>query len=433
MNKTIKKGETLLVDGPASVHITSGNAEVFGAHIREGMKVLVRSGKRLPFEAKTKLTLNLMLGEGAAAEEVEGTTIPSSWTTAQKEILTLEKPATIIVLGAVDSGKTSLCTYLCNKLLYKAKQISVVDGDLGQSDVGPPSTVGYALVKKPIIDIFNLKAENCYFVGFTAPNKAKDKVIRCLVEIKNKVLEEHVDYIIVNTDGWVDGEDAVEYKVRLIEELAADVAIGIEQNQKLKPILEKAKAQKTLTCEPSPFIKKRDHTQRRLLRELSYKKYLKGAKIRSLPLAWITLKGTSLSFANTPRSIQRLRSLQQILGVRILHWEEDKDKTAIVVGGNRWIDEEKILKFEETTGKRLAIWREGFEEGLLVALENSQKGFLGIGVIRGINYKRRTIKIYTPVTADISIVHVGQIRLDRTLKEITSPPSIANYDLQKTV
>jgi polynucleotide 5'-hydroxyl-kinase GRC3/NOL9 len=434
MNKTLQKGKTLLVDGPASINITSGTAEVFGAVLKEGKNVLVRSGKRLPFEAKTNLTVNIMLGEGASIDEAEGSTIPDTWNNIPEEILTLETPAPIImILGGVDSGKTSLCTYLCNKLLNADKQVAIVDGDLGQSDIGPPSTIGYTVIKRPIIDIFNAKAENCYFIGFTTPSKARNKVIQRLTEIKNEISKSSVNYIIVNTDGWIDGEEAIEYKVRLIEELNADLVIGIEQNETLTPILEKVKPRKAMVCKPSKFIKKRDRAQRKLLRELSYKKYLKNAKVRSLPLSWVTIKGAPLTFTNSYRNIQQIKELQRALDVKVFHFEESRDKISIVIGRNKWIDEERLLKFEEKTRKKLEILREGFEEGLLVALEDSQNNFLGIGVIRGVNYKRKTIRVYTPVTSEISTVHVGQVRLDKELKEVISPPFLTNYEVQKTV
>jgi polynucleotide 5'-hydroxyl-kinase GRC3/NOL9 len=434
MNKTLQKGKTLLVDGPASINITSGTAEVFGAVLKEGKNVLVRSGKRLPFEAKTNLTVNIMLGEGASIDEAEGSTIPDTWNNIPEEILTLETPAPIImILGGVDSGKTSLCTYLCNKLLNADKQVAIVDGDLGQSDIGPPSTIGYTVIKRPIIDIFNAKAENCYFIGFTTPSKARNKVIQRLTEIKNEISKSSVNYIIVNTDGWIDGEEAIEYKVRLIEELNADLVIGIEQNETLTPILEKVKPRKAMVCKPSKFIKKRDRAQRKLLRELSYKKYLKNAKVRSLPLSWVTIKGAPLTFTNSYRNIQQIKELQRALDVKVFHFEESRDKISIVIGRNKWIDEERLLKFEEKTRKKLEILREGFEEGLLVALEGSQNNFLGIGVIRGVNYKRKTIRVYTPVTSEISTVHVGQVRLDKELKEVISPPFLTNYEVQKTV
>jgi len=428
LNKKVEKGKTLLVDGPASVDIVSGTAEVFGAVLKEGRRVLIRSGKRLPFEAKTPLSLNVMMGEGASIEEVEGTTIPASWAEAYETVRVAEKPlSTIVILGAVDSGKTSLCTYLCNRLLSDKRRIAIIDGDLGQSDIGPPSTIGYAIVKKPLIDPFDLNAERCCFVGFTTPSKARETVVQRLVEIKNELSEKPLDYVIINTDGWVEGKEAVEYKARLIEEVEADIIVGIQDDEVLAPILETVAPRKTVICESPSFVKKRGRDERKLLRELCYKKYLKNAKVRSFPLSWVTVKGLPLSFVSNYHNVKQMRSLQRSLGVKIFHYEEKPDKAFVVIGRNKWINEEQISKFEKECNKKLVILREGDEEGLLVALENARKEFLGIGVIRGIDYRRKAIKLYTPVSDEISTIHVGKIVLDKNMKEIVSPSLISDY------
>ncbi len=156
MNKTVDAEKTLLVDGPASVIVTSGSVEVFGLLANVKNKIVIREGKRLPFVVKEKATFEISMGEGANAEEVDGDTIPHSWAMALEELLKIEtRPIVAIVLGPIDSGKTSFCTYLTNKLLSGNNKVAVLDGDLGQSDIGPPCTVAYAIVTKPIADLFS--------------------------------------------------------------------------------------------------------------------------------------------------------------------------------------------------------------------------------------------------------------------------------------
>jgi len=54
MNKTVEKGKTLLVDGPASVALTSGKAEVFGNAVGSTSRIVIREGKRLPFTVEER-------------------------------------------------------------------------------------------------------------------------------------------------------------------------------------------------------------------------------------------------------------------------------------------------------------------------------------------------------------------------------------------
>src|SRR5271157_1518932 len=187
MDKTVKKGNTLLVDGPASVTVTSGKVEAFGFKISNVAKIVVREGKRLPFAVDEAAAFNIALGDTGSIEEVEGNTVPSSWIKSCEEFLNLEtRPVTAMVLGNADSGKTSFCTYLVNMMLNKKMKTVVLDGDLGQSDIGPPSTVAYAFVVRQITDLFNLRARNAAFIGETSPARATDKVIAALVELKKE-------------------------------------------------------------------------------------------------------------------------------------------------------------------------------------------------------------------------------------------------------
>ena len=51
-----------------------------------------------------------------------------------------------LVIGVVDAGKTTLVTRLAAALASPGDLVGVVDADLGQSDIGPPTTVGLGLV-----------------------------------------------------------------------------------------------------------------------------------------------------------------------------------------------------------------------------------------------------------------------------------------------
>ncbi len=424
MKITVEAGKTLLVDGPASVTLVSGKAEVFGYDLKHMGKVVIRDGKRMPFAVEEDATFEVSLGENANMEEIEGNTIPLSWAEAYKELEALQtKPVMAMVLGTVDSGKTSFCTYLINKLLNEKRKIAILDGDLGQSDIGPPGTVAYAIVSKPVTDLFNLEAENAFFVGVTSPSKATEKVISGLALLKEEVLRCNPDYIVVNTDGWVEGEDAVNYKVQLIEKINPDIIFYIQQDGKLTPLLSMLKNFKTLKIDSPQTIKQRSREKRRNLRELGYIKYLKNAKVQSIPVSWLKIESDELLGLNKSFGMmKRDREICELLGMKPLHIAELKEKIYVVIGKGRWIDPERISKTEEILGKKVVVAWKGDEEGLLTALCNDERKFLGIGVLREVDYGRKVMKIYTPVSSSISAVAIGKVRLDKNLKEITITP-----------
>src|SRR5918999_822328 len=50
--------------------------------------------------------------------------------------------AVTMVIGEGDTGKTTLVTALANALVERGFRVAVLDADLGQSEIGPPTTIG---------------------------------------------------------------------------------------------------------------------------------------------------------------------------------------------------------------------------------------------------------------------------------------------------
>ena len=422
MNKTVGAGKTLLVDGPASLSLMSGYVEVLGAPLKPGERIVIRDAKRMPFEVKKKAEFNIMLGESAGTEEIEGSTIPQSWKNSAEKILGLEKKLlTVMILGKVDVGKSGYCTFLTNTALRNRLKVAVVDGDLGQSDVGPPASIGFGRIKRPIKDLFEVKAEGVCFIGVTTPSGVMEKVIDSLAIMK-KEAQERTDagLLILNTDGWVEGEDAAKYKLALTERVNPDIVVGIQQQDELTSILSYLKTE-TITLETPQAIKQRDREKRKVLRELGYKKYLKGAKVLTFPLSWMRIEGVPLGTGVSPGKLQMHR-IQDLLGLSPLHSEETHTTILLVLGTQQWVHRDGIKAVEENFGKKVQVIREGEEEGLLVSLHNNDGDFSGIGILHGIDYQRKTMKVYTPAKGKVSTISVGQIKLDKDCRELGLNP-----------
>jgi polynucleotide 5'-hydroxyl-kinase GRC3/NOL9 len=431
VNRTIESEKTLLIDGPASASVVSGKVEVFGSRLRNMRKIVVREGKRLPFAVKKTATFDISVGESTNVEEVDGDTIPSSWLQAFEELLNSQvKPSTAMVIGAVDSGKTGFSTFLINKLLNEGQKVAILDGDLGQSDIGPPCSVSYAFVTKPLTDLFGLQAKNAFFVGFTSPSRAVNKVLESLASSKQKIFSDNPDFVIVNTDGWVEGEDAVKYKFQLAEKLNPDIILCIQQKDELASLLEALQKFRKVSVDSPSAIRKRSTEKRRSLRELGYVRYLRNAKVRTIPLSWLKIEeGELIGLGRNYGNMAQVGKIYGLLGMKPLHLAELCDKICIVIGKRRWIDSENIRSVEEITKKKVVVVHKGEEKGLLMALYDDERNFLGIGSLREIDYIRNVMKIYTPVSEKISIVTVGRVKLDENLKETPIFPEENQSDL----
>jgi polynucleotide 5'-hydroxyl-kinase GRC3/NOL9 len=420
MNRTVEKGKTLLAEGPSSVTIISGKAEVFGSTVKAGNKIVIREGKRLPFTTQENTVFDISTGENAEIEETEGSTIPSSWVTASQELQNVQtRPTVAIVLGNVDSGKTSFTTYLLNRLVKEKKKTAILDGDIGQSDVGPPCTVAYTFVRRQLTDLFNLETKQVRFIGVNSPSGIISKVINALNTLKNEIIQQNPDFVVVDTDGWIEGEDAVYYKTRLVETLCPDITFMIQQKDELAPLVNTLEKFAKVIVNSPVAINQRDREKRKNLRELGYVKYLRNAKVQSYPLSWLRIEESEpIGLDRIRENMKEPRKLNEMFGMKPLHVVEFRDRISVIIGRRRWIGQENIKKVEESTGKKVMITRKGEEEGLLTGLYDPQRKFLGIGIMQEIDFKRKVLKILTPVSGEISTVFVGKVKLDKNLREI---------------
>jgi polynucleotide 5'-hydroxyl-kinase GRC3/NOL9 len=420
MNRIIDKGRTLLVDGPASVTVNSGKVKVFGLTVNVTGKVVIREGKRLPFEVLETASLEISAGESASVEEVNGSTIPQSWIKSVQELLDVQtKPATALILGSPDTGKSSFCTYLVNRLLEEKKRITILDGDVGQSDVGPPSTIAYAPVVKPITDLFNLHAKNAFFIGETSPSNETEKMVQALSLLKKEALASEPDFLLINTDGWTEGECAVGYKLKLAKELGPHVIFFIQQKDELGPMLTVEHNARKVIVESPTTIRQRDREKRKGLRELGYKKYMRNPRVQSLSLSWVKVEGNeSFILSKSHINARDANKISELLGMKPLQMAESSGRLGVIIGRRRWISSDNIEKVEEFTKKKVTVTRKGDEEGLLAAMYNDKRKFLGIGVVQEIDYVRRTVKVCTPVSDEVAVLALGKVKLDKNMKEI---------------
>jgi polynucleotide 5'-hydroxyl-kinase GRC3/NOL9 len=349
----------MLVDGPASVRLVCGKAEVFGYPMKEFQRVLVLEGKRLPFFIAEKSTFDISLGANSGVAETVGSTNPPSWDKPVEAILGLQKrPLVVVILGGVDCGKSSLCTYLLNKLIDGKSKVAILDGDLGQSDIGPSATVGYGLTSRCMPELYNLKLKNAFFVGVTSPITAMSKTIEGLTNIETEVLQGQADFVLVNTDGFVSGEVAVKYKTDLIKALRPDVIIAIQTQDELAPLIASLQTF-VFTVEPSFALKQRPPEKRKIIREMTYSRYLKNAKLQCYPKSQMIIE---------PRNA--------------------------------------IPNKQEP------------EKGILLGIYGRGNKFLGIGVLREVNNLRKTLKVQTAVSAKPFRVVIGKVFINEKLQEI---------------
>jgi len=113
----------------------------------------------------------------------------------------------VMVLGAPDTGKSSLIRFLARELSARGERVAYIDGDMGQSILGPPTTQGVALVGAPWGAGGVPQAGELYFVGSTSPRGHRVETLIGLKKLLERCLVDRGRVALIDTTGYVTGED----------------------------------------------------------------------------------------------------------------------------------------------------------------------------------------------------------------------------------
>jgi polynucleotide 5'-hydroxyl-kinase GRC3/NOL9 len=222
-----------MIKGPARVMIR-GRCRVLGADVSNS-RVDVRAGKALPFEPGRGTMIHALLGYRARMWWADPFSAGSLiWKDISREILSAagrRRMLTVMIVGASDTGKSSLCTYLANRALSNGITPCIVDGDIGQGDIAPPSAIGAAALDKQVTDLRDATARHFGFVGSISPSGIEHLVAKVLQSLSKRT-RESAPLQIINTDGYAH-DQGIAYKRMIADLVQPDIVAVLGRNQPL--------------------------------------------------------------------------------------------------------------------------------------------------------------------------------------------------------
>jgi polynucleotide 5'-hydroxyl-kinase GRC3/NOL9 len=160
---------------------------------------------------------------------------PEEWYTVLKD---LEKERGIaILLGATDTGKSTLAKYLIFNLCQRGLKVALVDADIGQSFIGPPTTIGFSVFKSDPDWEVVLSPPEIFFVGSTTPEGYLPTHLKGVKRMMDKAISSGAEVVLVDTTGFVLGEAGKELKRRKIDVLSPHFIIALQKSDEIEPLL----------------------------------------------------------------------------------------------------------------------------------------------------------------------------------------------------
>jgi polynucleotide 5'-hydroxyl-kinase GRC3/NOL9 len=332
-------------------------------------------------------------------------------------LLALPQGATVLVLGAADSGKSTWVRDITLALTEAGRSVAVVDCDLGQSEIGPPGTVGTALALPGAAfrSLRDLPLLSAYFVGAVSPARHGLDVCVGAVQMARTAKKKKPDLVLVDTDGFVQGGEARQLKRRLCELLLPQVVAALTRGTELEALLAlfgKLETPEVWRLPVSSAVQRKSPAARATRRLARFLAALDGSEPLTFALDQVALLGTTLG-TGEPLPHHLLQFLSQSLGRPALHAERSGSALSVVVNGERW-ETSGLAAIESYFGIRsVSVTAAQKFAGLLVGLVSSGGVLLGIGRIDRIDFSRRILTVLTPCRKPAAVAQIwfGSLRL----------------------
>ncbi|MCS7201345.1 MAG: Clp1/GlmU family protein [Dictyoglomus sp.] len=263
--------------------------------------------------------------------------IPASWQKVKDRII--EKKGLVVVLGLPNVGKSSFVYYLSKEAIKNSLKVGIVNSDLGQSEIGVPTTVSLSIPEGDFQSFEELSVFDWYFVGSTSP---VGHLLPLLVGVKNlvdKAKSSGCELIILNTCGLILGKLGKVLKYYKLSLLRPEHIVFIRKENELESFL---KIMQRFSLEfyiipMSMMARERSWEERRAFREKKFCRYFLGGISIDLP-----------SF--------------------------------LIYSINKYIDKDKV----EILKNRL------------VGLFGEREEFLALGILEMVDFNNNILKIFTP-------------------------------------
>jgi len=145
----------------------------------------------------------------------------------------------IMMLGGLDSGKTTLGRAIASAGLDAGRTVAYLDADLGQKAVGPPTALTLRMLRGPTDldpEAF-AEPDSMYFVGSTSPQGQLLPLVVGTGRLLVRALDQGAELVVVDTSGLVSGVYGQLLKYHKIELLQPEAVIGMQRGEELDPLL----------------------------------------------------------------------------------------------------------------------------------------------------------------------------------------------------
>ena len=300
-----------------------------------------------------------------------------------------------VFLGGTDTGKSTLI-----QELHEMIGGEVVDGDLGQSRIGPPSCISRGDYERTL---------ESYFVGDISP---RGNLLPTVVGLK--LMTDHARRpCLVDTDGYIGEPAALAYKTELINLLKPDVLVLLQRAGELEYFrLYSRKRVKVVTVRVNhQGLKSREERIR--AREEAFRTYFAKAELRRWPLQELRFERVPFGHGEPIENPE----LEKLLDCTVLGaWRHGPRATLLLEGRPA---PGSLTELKQALGLEFIDLVSG------AALQDRLVGCLLRGELQGLGIIKRVregmVEVLTPAT-EATVLQLGRLRVAEDGRHLRLPP-----------
>ena len=150
----------------------------------------------------------------------------------------LADPGLVFMLGGLDTGKTTFALELLKRAAAAEIPSALVDADIEQSTVGPPTTVGLKWINGAQFDRASLRtADALGFVGSLNPREHLLPLVTATAKLVRAAREAGSRLIVVDTTGFVAGIYGQTLKFFKMDAVRPNYVIAFERGGELESLV----------------------------------------------------------------------------------------------------------------------------------------------------------------------------------------------------
>jgi polynucleotide 5'-hydroxyl-kinase GRC3/NOL9 len=330
----------------------------------------------------------------------------------------------VLLIGDTDTGKTTLATAIANAALTAGRRVAVVDSDIGQSEIGPPATVGMGFIERPVRALAEVAPTALAFVGTTSAAVRRRPHVDSTRRLVSEARILGAELVIVDTIGFVTGESAQRLKRAKLAALRPDRTIVLQREHECAEILEYLRHRKytNVTALPIPDgVRAKSAARRAAHRVSGFRDILTRDAERTFALDRIRSYGGWL-FTASPGDEALARDATAQLRAPVTHAEAMPERIALVVDGT--VSPRELLELRSRyRPRRMTITPAAWYNNLLVGLEDAHGALIGVGLCLAIDFAAFTVRVVTTLNdpETVRAIHTGLVRIAPGGRELGTP------------